>query len=294
MLHFPLCFSLPSNFWFSWVDGYADRSSSLRTAEYVLSELFLASEAANLNAPSNIAFPTPVPSSVHESSNIFLTEDPACWPCSPNPPKVLPLLRIPDRPPQPRTTSQNQNGLNYHFHLGLLYADDPPDPHYENPHKVFQPSQQTLTTEGHHPSHDIFYQILSRRLWKNLNQEVHLRHLPHLLSQSFHLSCPYMTRGYYQSLTTKMLCLDLGKCLKFTSPFWRSKLKTHRYACDGISSKPATNAFWLGTCIHRTKGYVVLTWSRKNRCRNIGLVFSGIDLKYWINNSRGTQWWTKW
>ena len=25
--------------------------------------------------------------------------------------------------------------------------------------------------EGHHPSHDIFYQILSRRLWENLNQE---------------------------------------------------------------------------------------------------------------------------
>ena len=54
----------------------ADRYSSLWTTEAGLSNFFLASEAAKLNDPSKIAFTTQVLSSVHESSNIFLTEDP--------------------------------------------------------------------------------------------------------------------------------------------------------------------------------------------------------------------------
>ena len=78
--------------------------------------------------------------------------------------------------------SSCEEEINYHFHLGLLSADEPPDPHYENPPQVFQSSQQNLTTEGHHPSHYIFYQILLRRIWKIPNQEVHIRHLPHLIS----------------------------------------------------------------------------------------------------------------
>ena len=65
------CFSLPSIFWYYWVDGDADRSSSIWTAEAVMSNFFLASEVANLNTPSNIAFPDPVTYSVNEPSKIF-------------------------------------------------------------------------------------------------------------------------------------------------------------------------------------------------------------------------------
>ena len=121
--------------------------------------------------------------------------NPSGWPCKPNPPNVLPPLWSPDIPPCLHTTSQRQNGPNYHFNLGLLSADDLPAPHCVNPPQVFQSSQQTLTMEGHHPSHDLFHQILLHRLWKNLNQEVHLCHLPHLLSQSFCLSCPVDDEG---------------------------------------------------------------------------------------------------
>ena len=35
-------------------------------------------------------------------------------------------------------------------------------------------------------------------------------------------------------------------------------------------------------------------WSRQHRCINIGLVFIGLDLKYWLTNRRGTHWWNKW
>ena len=45
-------------------------------------------------------------------------------------------------------------------------------------------------TEGHHPLFYTFYKIPSRWLWENLNQEVRLRHLPHLLSQFFCLYWP--------------------------------------------------------------------------------------------------------
>ena len=51
MLQFTLCFSLPSNFWCSWVDGDTDWSSSLWIYEYVLSNFFLEPEAENLNPP---------------------------------------------------------------------------------------------------------------------------------------------------------------------------------------------------------------------------------------------------
>ena len=59
-------------------------------------------------------------------------------------PHVLPPMWIPEIPPPltylhlgpeivPHNTSQRKNGPNYHFHLGLLSAANPPDPHYENP-----------------------------------------------------------------------------------------------------------------------------------------------------------------
>ena len=50
---------------------------------------------------------------------------------------------------------------------------------------MFQSSQQNLTIEGCHPSHHLFYEILSWRLWKNINGEVHIRRLPPLLSKYF-------------------------------------------------------------------------------------------------------------
>ena len=114
---------------------------------------------------------------------------------------VLPPMWIPERPhpltyfhlgPQivPHNTSQRENGPNYHFHLGLLSASDPPDPHRENPPQLFQSNHQTLTMEVNQPSHYLFHKIISRWLWKNLNREVHLCRLPHLLSQSFCLFCP--------------------------------------------------------------------------------------------------------
>ena len=98
---------------------------------------------------------------------------------------------------------------------------------------------------------------------------------------------------YYHSTTTNMLCLDSGKCIKLTSYFWWSKLKTSWSACAGIISEPTTADFWLGTCIHRTKGYDVLAWSRQHRCIDIGLIFSDLYLKYWLTNIRGTNWQTK-
>ena len=100
-------------------------------------------------------------------------------------------------PPFTYTISQRKNGPNYHFHLGLISADELPATYNEKPPQVFQSSRQTLTMEGHYTSHDIFYQTLSRRLWKNMNKEVHLRHLPHCLSNYFGLYLPYITREYY-------------------------------------------------------------------------------------------------
>ena len=88
----------------------------------------------------------------------------------------MPPMQSLERPPT-HTTSQRQNGLNYQFNFGLLSADEPPAPHYENPTQVFQSSQQNLAIERHHPFHYIFYQILSWRIWKKLKQGVHLLHL---------------------------------------------------------------------------------------------------------------------
>ena len=170
MLHFTLSFSLNSNFLCSWVYGYADWSSSLCNDEAVMLNFFLASEAANLNPPSNISFTSNIPSSVNETSNIFITKYSSGYPCSPNPPNFLPPLRSPERPPHPYTTSQIQSCPNYHFNLVLLSADDPTAPHYENHLQVFKSSQKTLTMEVHHHSHYLFDQIISLRLWKNLNQ----------------------------------------------------------------------------------------------------------------------------
>ena len=157
-------------------------------------------EASNLKHPSKISFTDIVPYSVNETSKILVTEDPSGWPCSPNPPNVLLPLRIPERHNFPHTNSQRQNGPNYHFRLGLLYAAYPSYSRYENPPQVVQSSQKTLTMEVHQPFHFIFHQIISRRIWKNINKEVHLRHLPHFLLQYFLLSCPCITREYYQSL----------------------------------------------------------------------------------------------
>ena len=83
---------------------------ALRSSEALISNCFLASEAANLNPLSKIAFHDIVPSSVNWPSKILLTEDPSGWPFSPNPPKFLLPLRIPSRPPSPNITSQRQNG----------------------------------------------------------------------------------------------------------------------------------------------------------------------------------------
>ena len=110
MLRFTLCFSLPSKFWCSWVDGDADRYSSLLTTEYVLSNFFLASDATNLNPPSKISFPGTFPYSVHESSKIFLTEYPSGWPCSPNPRNILPHLRSLKRHPRPPSCQEDPDG----------------------------------------------------------------------------------------------------------------------------------------------------------------------------------------
>ena len=50
---------------------------------------------------------------------------------------MLTTLKSPERHICPHTTSQRQNGPNYHFRLGVLYADEPPGPHYENSPQVF-------------------------------------------------------------------------------------------------------------------------------------------------------------
>ena len=100
MLHLTLRLSLPSNFWCSWVDIETEQCYYLCNSEAILSNICLASEAANLNPPSNIPFPAPITSSVHESSKIFLTKDPSGWTCSPNPQNVLPPLRITEIPPR--------------------------------------------------------------------------------------------------------------------------------------------------------------------------------------------------
>ena len=92
------------------------------SAESVLSKFYLASEDADLNPPSKISFPDTVPYSVNEPPKTILNEYPAGWPCSPNPPNVLPPLWSPERFLLPYTTSQRQNGPNYHFYLGLLSA----------------------------------------------------------------------------------------------------------------------------------------------------------------------------
>ena len=119
------CFSLPSNFWCSWVDGDVDRYSYLWNAEAVLLNLFLASEAANLKPPSKIDFLAPIPSQIFKNIahriSIRLT-------LKPQPNKHVPPMRSPERPPHPHTTSQRPNGKNHHFHLGLLSATDPPAP----------------------------------------------------------------------------------------------------------------------------------------------------------------------
>ena len=82
------CSSLPSSFWYSWVDGDAYRSPYLCTAESVLLKFFIYSEASKLNPPSNIVSPDPIPSSVHEPSKIFLTEDLSGWPSVPYAPNL--------------------------------------------------------------------------------------------------------------------------------------------------------------------------------------------------------------
>ena len=94
-------------------------------------------------------------------------------------------MRSPEIPPRPHITSKIQNGPNYHFRLGLFSVDEPPDTHHENPPQVFQYIEQNFIMEGHHPSHYLLHKILLRWLWKNLNQEVHLLHLPHILSLFF-------------------------------------------------------------------------------------------------------------
>ena len=111
----------------------------------------------------------------------LLTEYPPGWHCSPNPPNVLPTLQSTERPHCPHTTSQIQNGRNYHFHFDLLSIDDPPAPHYENLPKCF--NQVKNFDDGRTLA--FLLSILSNTPvadLENLNKEVHLRHIKHLLS----------------------------------------------------------------------------------------------------------------
>ena len=110
----------------------------------------------------------------------------------------------------------------------------------------------------------------------------------------FSLSCPYMMRKCYHSLTSNILCLDFGQYWKFTAPFWWSKLKNSWSACARIRKKTTTTDFWQGACIQRTKGCDGFAWSTQHRCNNLGIVLSGLDLKHWLTNSKGTHWRTNW
>ena len=60
MLYFGLSCVRPVYFLHNW-------SSSLWTAEAVLSKLLFSSDAVNVNRPLNISFPAPFSSEVHES-----------------------------------------------------------------------------------------------------------------------------------------------------------------------------------------------------------------------------------
>ena len=125
------------------MDGDADGYSCLCTAEYILSNFFLDSEASNLNPPSKISFPATFPYPVNETSRIFITEYPSGLPFIPNPTNALPHMWSPESPPCSHTTSQTKNGSNYHFRFGLISAADPLDPHYEPP----PPSVSIKSTE---------------------------------------------------------------------------------------------------------------------------------------------------
>ena len=92
-------------------------------------------------------------------------------------------LRSPERPIWPHTISQRQNVPNYHFHLGIISVDDPPDLNYEPPllpPQFFQSSQKTLTMEGHLPYLYLFDQIILQQFWKKLNKKVYLSRIPRL------------------------------------------------------------------------------------------------------------------
>ena len=195
---------------------------SPRSTESVLSNFFFSSEDGNLNTPSKISFPDTVP---------FSVDEPAHWTSirltlHTQPNKRSASSHSTERPPRLHTTSQRKKIPNYHSHLGLISADEPPNHHYDNPPQLFQSRQKTLTMEGHQTYHYLFYQILSRRRRRNMNQEIHLHHIPHLLSQYFRLYWTFILWGNITNhWTTNMICLDFWKCIKFTSPYWWSKLK---------------------------------------------------------------------
>ena len=107
--------------------------------EDVLLKSFLDSEAEILNPPSKIAFTDPVPYSVNEISKTFLTEDTSGWPCRSNPQNVLPHIQSPEIPHCINKTSQRKNGTNFHFQLGIISTDDPPDSHYKPLPKYLYP-----------------------------------------------------------------------------------------------------------------------------------------------------------
>ena len=73
-------------------------------------------------------------------------------PCIPNPPKILLPLWSPEIPPSPHATSKMQNIPNYHFHLGLLSADESPSPHYDPPPPPSVSIKSTNFYNGRAPS----------------------------------------------------------------------------------------------------------------------------------------------
>ena len=95
-----------------------------------------------------------------------------------------------------------EKNTNYQFHLGILYADDLPYPHYENPPQVFQSVQQTPMMEGHQPFHDIFHQIILQRLRKKY--------------ESGSSYTPYST--YYITVFLPILPLEYEGILPVTAP----------------------------------------------------------------------------
>ena len=67
-----------------------------------------------------------------------------------------------------------------------------------------------------------------------------------------------MTREYYQSLTTNMLCRDFGKCLKFTPPHWWYKFKPPDPLVLEYASNQPPMLFWKALAYREPKDRMFL------------------------------------